>query len=64
MDDLPISDRLLLILYENNRMTQEDLSERLGISLRTVKRLMRTLQDDGRLSRQGNKRTGIWVVNL
>ena len=63
-EDLPISDRLLVMLYENNRMTQEELSEQLGVSLRTVKRLMRTLQDEGRLSRKGNKRSGYWVVNI
>lgn len=58
-----VSEQILDLLREDPGLTQEELSEQIGLSLRTVKRAMRTMQDQGILARDGNKRSGIWVIN-
>ena len=59
-ESLPL--RILALLTDDPYLTQEDLCGQLGVSLRTIKRAMKTLQDDGRLVRNGNRRSGSWLV--
>ena len=47
---------------DDPNVTQEELAEDLGVSLRTVKRAMKSLQDDGLLVRNGNRRSGSWII--
>ena len=54
--------RILHILKENPTITQKDISERAGISLGTVKRILPKLQEKGALVRIGNRRSGIWQI--
>ena len=59
-ESLPL--RILALLTDDPYLTQEELCDQLGVSLRTIKRAMKTLQDDGRLVRNGNRRSGSWIV--
>ena len=53
---------ILRILRTDPKATQKDIGKMLGISLATVKRLMNTLQKDGRIQRKGSSRNGTWVI--
>lgn len=44
------------------RVTQKELQKELGVSLRTVKRMIAELQDKGYIVRRGNNRSGEWIV--
>lgn len=54
--------KILFILKESPTITQKDISERTGISLGTVKRILPKLQEKGALVRIGNRRSGIWKI--
>lgn len=54
--------RLVGLLKENGFITQTELSEKLGISVPTVKRKMGILANTGRIARVGGKRYGHWTV--
>ena len=53
---------LLNALKTTPQITQMKLSEKLGISVRTLKRMTVLLQEKGRLVREGGRRNGVWKV--
>ncbi|MFQ8733860.1 MAG: ATP-binding protein [Enterocloster bolteae] len=55
-------ERVLTIMKQNARVTQKELQKELGVSLRTVKRMIAELQDKGYIVRRGNNRSGDWIV--
>ncbi|HHT15557.1 MAG TPA: winged helix-turn-helix transcriptional regulator [Clostridiales bacterium] len=55
--------QILMLLEKNNRLTQEEISLQTGSSIATIKRAMKQLTDDGRITREGGKRYGCWKVN-
>ncbi|MBR6088788.1 MAG: putative DNA binding domain-containing protein [Anaerolineaceae bacterium] len=59
---MPLHQQILVLLADDPYLTQEILCEKTGVSLRTVKRAMKTLQEDGYLVRKGNRRNGTWTV--
>ena len=44
-------------------LTQSQIQKEMGISLRSVKRVMSRLQQRGILVREGNNRSGSWIIN-
>ena len=61
--DLNANEKTILqVLKINPRITQKDICTKTDISLRTVKRIMRELQNLGKLRREGTNRNGLWVV--
>ena len=56
--------RLLSLLKDNPAMKTEELAKRLGVSLRTTKSIIATLEKDGKLSRVGGKKYGHWEVKI
>ncbi len=54
--------KLLALFIEDPYMKQEKAAEILGISLRTVKRIVRALTDSKRLIRAGGRRYGHWEI--
>ena len=50
-------------MNKNKRITQKELSEALGASLRAVKNMTVSLQSRGYLTRINGKRYGEWVVD-
>ena len=55
-------ERVLTIMKQNARVTQKELQKELGVSLRTIKRMIAELQDKGYIVRRGNNRSGEWIV--
>ena len=55
-------ERVLTIMKQNAKVTQKELQKELGVSLRTVKRMIAELQDKGYIVRSGNNRSGEWIV--
>lgn len=60
-------ERVLTIMKQNARVTQKELQKELGVSLRTVKRMIAELQDKGYIViryivRRGKNRSGEWIV--
>ena len=61
--DLNANEKTILqVLKINPRITQKDICTKTDISLRTVKRIMRELQNLGKLRREGTYGNGLWVV--
>ena len=54
---------LLDLVNKNKTITQKELSEALGVSLRTIKNMTVSLQSRGYLTRINGKRYGEWVVD-
>ncbi len=53
---------LLELIAKNPSITQQELADTSGKSLRTVKRLMKSLQDENYIRRESGKRYGKWEV--
>lgn len=53
---------LLLLIDKFPTLTQKEYSERLDISLRTLKRIFSNLQKEGIIIREGSKRKGKWLI--
>ncbi|MDO5416935.1 MAG: winged helix-turn-helix transcriptional regulator [Lachnospiraceae bacterium] len=53
---------IMELLKEEPKMTQKEISERLGINHNTVRYYMKELRDKGYLQRKGTNRKGYWIV--
>ena len=60
----PLTDeeKLLSAIRENRTITQKQMSQRTGLSLRTIKRITATLKRNGKIVRIGNNRFGEWQI--
>ena len=56
--------KILEILISNSKTTQTELMEKLGISRKQVQILMKELQEEDLLSREGMNRNGKWIVKM
>lgn len=55
-------DTLLKIMIENPRITQNEMASVLGISKRTVQRMIEALVEEAKVIRVGSRRSGHWKV--
>ena len=53
---------ILDIIQNDSSVTQKNIGKKLGISIATVKRIMRSLQKSGWIQREGSSRNGSWVI--
>lgn len=53
---------LLGILFSNPSISLSDASDRMGISRRTVSRIVTSLQDKGIVERKKSKKQGSWKI--
>ena len=60
--DFPHEHAILSACRENNSITATELADRVGISLRTVKRVLASLKEQGKLHRIGGRKFGHWKV--
>ena len=56
--------KVLMLLYENGHLTREELSERTGLSLGGIKKIINSLRERGLIERVGSNKTGYWKVNI
>ena len=55
-----VEELIIYLLRGNPKITQQMLCQQSASSLSTVKRIMLGLQNQGKISRKGNNRTGYW----
>ena len=56
--------KVLMLLYENGHLTRDELSERTGLSLGGIKKIINSLREGGLIERVGSNKTGYWKVIL
>ena len=61
-DEKTYQDWIILLIKKNPDITQQQLAKALKVSLSTVKREMKLLQDRGEVLREGTKKAGKWIV--
>ena len=54
--------KVIEFLTENPRLTSIELSEKIGVTKRTIERTFKSLQEKNMIERIGSKRDGIWIV--
>jgi len=57
-----VNDTVFSLIQQDNKITANEISERLKISLSTVRRRIKALKDDGKIVRIGSDKTGHWKV--
>jgi predicted HTH transcriptional regulator len=50
------------LIKQNNKITVNEISASLGMSLSTVKRKIKTLKEQGKIYRIGSDKTGYWQI--
>ena len=50
------------LIQLNPKIRQREITEKTGISLSTVKRIMAKLQKEGKIERKGSNRFGEWII--
>lgn len=60
--DISLEMKIIAILNENPSITQDTLAKELGVSLRSLKRIMGKLVENGKIERKGGKRYGYWDI--
>ena len=53
-----------MLLYENSHLTRDELSERTGLSLGGIKKIINSLREKGYIQRIGSNKSGYWKVNI
>ena len=56
------TEKIIAAIRQNPSVTQQEMHQKTGVALRTIKRMTVELQKSGRLVRIGNKRNGAWKV--
>ena len=51
-----------LFIQNDSSVTQKNIGKKLGISIATVKRIMRSLQKSDRIQREDSRRNSLWTV--
>jgi fido (protein-threonine AMPylation protein)/biotin operon repressor len=59
-----VNDTVISLIKRNNEITAKEISERLKISVSTVRRHIKELKNNGTLERIGSDKTGYWRINL
>lgn len=57
-----VNETVFSLIEKNNQITTKELSEKLGVSLSTVKRKLSALKHNGELERVGSDKTGFWRI--
>ena len=55
--------RVLNLIKSNPDITTDELANRLNVSIRTIKNILKVLRDVGKIKRLNGKRYGYWQVN-
>ncbi|OFY51032.1 MAG: hypothetical protein A2W85_05350 [Bacteroidetes bacterium GWF2_41_31] len=56
------NDTVFYLIKQNNQIIATEISERLKISLSTVKRKIKELKESGKIERIGSDKTGHWKI--
>ena len=53
---------ILKLIESNNRISANKISDKLGVSSRTVQRYIKLLKENNKLKRIGDDKTGYWKI--
>ena len=56
------TERIFRLVQLNPKIRQKEITEKTGISLRTVKCIMAKLQKEGKIERKGSNRFDGWII--
>jgi len=56
------NDTVFSLIKQNKNITATEISERLNLSLSTVKRKIKNLKEQGIIERTGSDKTGFWKM--
>ncbi|MFA5570576.1 MAG: winged helix-turn-helix transcriptional regulator [Sphaerochaetaceae bacterium] len=59
-----VETRILFELSKESSLTQQELSVLVGLSLSTVKRVMKSMIEDGSISQVGGRKRGYWKLHI
>ena len=62
-DSNNLENTLLEWISDGRFTTADEVSKALGVSERTLRRVVTSLKDSGRISREGSNKTGKWIIN-
>lgn len=57
-----VNDTVFALIKQNNAITAKEISEKLNLSLSSVRRKIKTLKTSGQLERIGSDKTGHWKI--
>ncbi len=57
-----VNDTVFSLIKQDNKITAKEISERLKMSLSTVRRKIKDLKDHGKIERIGSDKTGHWII--
>ena len=57
-----IQNRIIELIANNNRITQNEIASIIGVNVRTIKRNFKVLSDNNIIERVGSDKTGYWEV--
>jgi len=57
-----VNDTVFSLMEQDNKITAIEISERLGLSLSTVRRKIKELRDSRKIERIGSDKTGFWKI--
>ena len=57
-----VNDTVFSLMEQDNKITAIEISQRLGLSLSTVRRKIKELRDNEKIERIGSDKTGFWKV--
>ena len=57
-----IQNRIIELIANNNKITQNEIANIIGINVRTVKRHFKILTDNSIIERIGSDKTGYWQI--
>lgn len=55
-----VNDTVFSLIKQDKNITAKEISERLKMSLSTVRRKIKELRNDGKIERIGSDKTGYW----
>jgi predicted HTH transcriptional regulator len=58
-----VNDTLFSLIMHDKNITAKEISDRLKMSLITVRRKIKELRNNGKLERIGSDKTGHWKIN-
>lgn len=57
-----VNDTVFSLIQQNNKITATEISERLKMSVSTVRRKIKALKNEGIIERIGSDKVGFWSV--
>ena len=56
------AEKILVLITENGQITVAELIEKVGLSERTIKRIIKQLREANKIQRLGSDKTGEWKI--